>query len=93
MKIELFKLTSDPLTVVIEGKDAATVKDVLSQPGTGKLLDKAYEEDTLLQALEDTSTLIGNLGELRVNGAVATLDTDVKDSDIIMFVQRVDGGR
>ena len=45
MRVELFRMASEPVTIEVEG-DEATVKQVLSAPGSGKVLGEP--ERTLL---------------------------------------------
>jgi len=48
MKVELYRLSAEPLTVEVEAD--ATVKQVLSAPGTGAILGD--DEHSLLEAAE-----------------------------------------
>ena len=45
MKVELFRMASEPITIEVEGEEA-TIKQVLSAPGSGKVLGE--EEKTLI---------------------------------------------
>ena len=65
MKVELYRLSAEPITVEVEAD--ATVKQVLSAPGTGAVLGD--EDHSLLEAAERRYGGLDQLGTLRVNGS------------------------
>jgi len=89
MKVELFRLSADPLTIEVEG-DSATIKQVLSAPGSGKVLGE--EDRTLLDVATERYGGVEGLGNLRVNSRPATLDTEVHEGDTILIIPKVEGG-
>ncbi|MBM4030156.1 MAG: MoaD/ThiS family protein [Planctomycetes bacterium] len=89
MKVELYRLSAEPITVEVEAD--ATVKQVLSAPGTGCILGD--EDSTLLEAAERRYGGLDQLGTLRVNGAAATLETRVTEGATILIIPKVEGGR
>jgi len=88
MRVEIFRLAGEPIT--IEVQEGATVKDVFSQPGTGKVVG---HDGNLLEAANELYGGIDGLGTLRVNSAPATLDTAVQPGATILIIPRVEGGR
>jgi len=90
MKVELFRMASEPLTIEVEG-DEATIKQVLTAPGSGKVLGD--DERTLLEVAQERYGSVDGLGNLRVNGSAATLDTVVREGQTILIVPKVEGGR
>lgn len=88
MKVEIFRLTGEPVT--IEVQENGTIRDVFSHPESGKVIGK---EGTLLEAAEQTYGSIETLGNLRVNGSAATLDTKVTAGSTILIVPKVEGGK
>ncbi len=88
MKVELYRSSADPLTVEVEAD--ATVKQVLSAPGTGAILGD--DDHSLLEAAERRYGGLEQLGTLRVNGAAATLETRVTDGQTILIIPKVEGG-
>jgi molybdopterin converting factor small subunit len=87
MKVEIFRLTGQPVS--IEVKENGTVRDVFSHPDSGKVIGK---EGSLLEAAEDAYGSIEALGNLRVNGSAATLDTKVTAGSTILIIPKVEGG-
>lgn len=87
MKVEIFRLTGQPVRIEVQG--TGTVRDVFSHPDSGKVLGR---EGTLLEAAEEVYGSIEALGTLRVNGAGATLDTPVTDGATILLIPKVEGG-
>ena len=90
MKVELFRLSADPITIEVAG-DSATVKQVLSAPRSGKVLGE--DDRTLLDVATERYASVDGLGNLRVNGSAATLDTVVHEGDTILIIPKVEGGR
>ena len=90
MKVELFRMASEPLTIEVEG-DEATIKQILSAPGSGKVLGE--DERTLIDVANERYGNIAGLGNLRVNGSAATLDTVVSEGQTILIIPKVEGGR
>ena len=87
MKVEIFRLTGQPVRIEVHG--TGTVRDVFSHPDSGKVLGR---EGSLIEAAEDAYGSIEGLGTLRVNGAGATLDTPVTDGATILLIPKVEGG-
>jgi len=87
MKVEIFRLTGQPVT--IEVAENGTVRDVFSHPDSGKVIGR---EGSLLEAAEDAYGSIEALGNLRVNGSAATLDTRVTAGSTILIIPKVEGG-
>jgi molybdopterin converting factor small subunit len=87
MKVEIFRLTGQP--VMIEVTEGGTVRDVFSHPDSGKVIGR---EGSLLKAAEDSYGGIQALGNLRVNGSAATLDTPVTAGSTILIIPKVEGG-
>ena len=90
MKVELFRLSADPITIEVAG-DSATVKQVLSAPRSGKVFGE--DDRTLLDVATERYGSVDGLGNLRVNGSAATLDTVVHEGDTILIIPKVEGGR
>ena len=88
MKVEIFRLSGEPVSV--EVRENGTVKDAFSAPESGKVVGRP--EQNLLDAAEDAYGGISQLGTLRVNGASATLDTQVRAGATILIIPKVDGG-
>ena len=88
MKVEIFRLAGEPIQVEVQ--DGGTVKDVFSAEGSGKVLG---QDGNLLDAAEDHYGGIDRLGNLRVNGAAATLDTPVEAGATILIIPKVEGGQ
>ena len=88
MKVEIFRLTGEPVS--IEVQENGTIRDVFSHPDSGKVIGK---EGSLLKAAENTYGSIEALGNLRVNGSAATLDTPVTTGATILIVPKVEGGK
>lgn len=87
MKVEIFRLTGQPVT--IEVVENGTVRDVFSSPDSGKVIGR---DGPLLKAAEDSYGSIQALGTLRVNGSAATLDTPVTAGSTILIIPKVEGG-
>lgn len=87
MKVEIFRLTGQPVT--IEVQENGTVRDVFSHPDSGKVIGR---EGSLLKAAEQAYDSIQALGNLRVNGSAATLDTPVTAGATILIIPKVEGG-
>ena len=87
MKVEIFRLTGQPVRIEVQG--TGTVRDVFSHPDSGKVLGR---EGSLIEAAEEVYGSIEGLGTLRVNGAGATLDTPVTDGATILLIPKVEGG-
>ncbi len=88
MKVEIFRLTGEPVS--IEVQENGTIRDVFSHPDSGKVIGK---DGSLLKAAENTYGSIEALGNLRVNGSAATLDTPVTTGATILIVPKVEGGK
>ncbi len=88
MKIDVYRLSSEPITVEVEAD--ATVKQVLSAPGTGAVLGD--DDHSLLEAAERRYGGLDQLGTLRVNGAAASLETRVTEGSTILIIPKVEGG-
>jgi len=87
MKVEIFRLTGTPVTVDIP--DNGTVRTVFATPESGKVIGK---DGSLIEAAERTYGSISALGNLRVNGFPATLDTPVTSGATILIIPKVEGG-
>jgi molybdopterin converting factor small subunit len=87
MKVEIFRLTNEP--VIVEVTQDGTVKDVFTHPDSGKVL---RHEGTLLEAANELYGGIERLGTLRVNGVPATLETHVTEGATILIIPKVEGG-
>jgi molybdopterin converting factor small subunit len=87
MKVEIFRLAGQPVT--IEVKENGTIRDVFSHPDSGKVIGR---DGSLLEAAEDVYGSIEALGNLRVNGSAATLDTRVTAGSTILIIPKVEGG-
>ena len=87
MRVEIFRLTGQPVTIDVE--ENGTVKDVFSHPESGKVIGR---EGSLLEAAEEAYGSIQALGNLRVNGSAATLDTPVTAGATILIIPKVEGG-
>lgn len=87
MKVEIFRLTGEP--VIIDVQENGTVKDVFSHPDSGKVIGR---EGSLLEAAEEAYGSIQSLGTLRINGSSATLDTPVTAGSTILIIPKVEGG-
>ena len=68
MKVEIFRLTGQP--VAVEVQENGTVRDVFSHPDSGKVIGR---EGSLLKAAEEAYGSINALGNLRVNGSAETI--------------------
>ena len=90
MKVELFRMASEPITIEVEG-DEATIKQVLTARGSGKVLGE--DERTLLEVAQERYGSIDGLGNLRVNGSAATLETVVREGQTILIIPKVEGGQ
>ena len=92
MRVELFRMASEPITIEVEG-DEATIKQVLSAPGSGKVLGE--DERTLIEVAQERygGNGVDGLGSLRVNGSAATLDTVVREGQTILIIPKVEGGK
>lgn len=88
MKVEIFRLAGDPITV--EVKDGGTIRDVFSAEGSGQVLG---QDGNLLEAAGEQYGGLDRLGSLRVNGAAATLDTPVEAGATILIIPKVEGGK
>ena len=89
MRIEIFRMASEPITIEVAG-DSATVKQVLSAPGSGKVLGE--EDRTLLDVANERYGGVEGLGNLRVNGSAATMETIVREGMTILIIPKVEGG-
>jgi molybdopterin converting factor small subunit len=87
MKVEIFRLTGTPVSVEIP--DNGTVRSVFANPDSGKVIGK---EGSLIEAAERTYGSVSALGNLRVNGFPATLDTPVTPGATILIIPKVEGG-
>ena len=87
MKVEIFRLTGQPVS--IEVAENGTIKDVFSSPESGKVIGR---EGSLLEAAEEAYGSIEALGTLRVNGSAATIDTPVTAGSTILIIPKVEGG-
>jgi len=87
MKVEIFRLTGQPVTIEVE--ESGTVRDVFSHPDSGKAIGR---EGSLLKAAQEVYGSVEALGTLRVNGAAATLDTPVSEGATILLIPKVEGG-
>ena len=88
MKVEIFRLTGEPVS--IEVRENGTVRDVFSHPDSGKVLGK---DGSLRDAADEEYSGVEGLGTLRVNGASAGLDTPVRAGTTILIIPKVEGGR
>ena len=91
MKVELFRMASEPSTIEVEGVEEATIKQVLSAPGSGKVLGE--DERTLIDVANERHGGVAGLGNLRVNGSAATLDTVVSEGQTILIIPKAEGGQ
>ena len=89
MKVELFRMASEPITIEVEGEEA-TIKQVLSAPGSGKVFGE--EDRSLIDVANERYGGVAGLGSLRVNGSAATLDTVVHEGETILVIPKVEGG-
>ena len=87
MRVEIFRLTGQP--VAVEVQENGTVQDVFSHSDSGKVLGR---EGNLLTAAQELYGSLEQLGTLRVNGAAATLDTQVSAGATILIIPKVEGG-
>ncbi len=87
MKGEIWRLPGQPVTIDVQ--DNGTVRDVFSNPDSGKVIGR---EGSLLKAGEEAYGSIQELGTLRVNGSAATLDTPVTAGSTILIIPKVEGG-
>ncbi len=90
MQVEILRLTSEKVTVTVSENGCPTVQSALQSPGSGAVLGAPNE--TLEQAAQRTYGELSTLGEVRVNGAYATLSTAIRDGDRIMFIPKIEGG-
>ena len=92
MRVEISRVGSgDPMVIFVDG-DETTVKAVFSAATTGRLLN--HPELSLVEAARISfGNDLSNLGNLRVCGDNANLDTVVHDGDTIFIVPKIDGGR
>ena len=88
MKVEIFRLASQPVTLEVDG-DEASIKTLFSSPGSGAVLGNP--DLTFMQVANERGGLSA-IGNLRVNGVAATLDTVVKEGDTILLIPAVEGG-
>jgi hypothetical protein len=94
MRIEIFRVTSSPVSIEMEGNDeGVTIRDVFNEPGTGKVIGR--DDETLLEAIESEygDAGIEKLGSIRVNSISATLDTVVYGGAAIVIIPKVKAGR
>jgi len=89
MKVELFRMASEPVVIEVAG-DSATIKQVLSAPGSGQVVGDP--DRTLIDVANERYGGVANLGNLRVNGMAAGLDTVVHEGQTILIVPKVEGG-
>jgi len=87
MRVEIFRLTGQPVT--IEVQENGTIRDVFSQPESGRVIGR---EGPLLEAAQWSYGSIEALGTLRVNGSAANLDTPVTAGSTILIIPKVEGG-
>ena len=87
MRVEIFRLTGQP--VALEVQEPGTVRDVFSHPDSGKVLGR---EGDLLTAAQELYGALDQLGNLRVNGSAATLETPVTAGATILIIPKVEGG-
>ena len=87
MEVEIYRLASEP--VILQVSDGGTVRDVFSHPSSGKAIGR---EGSLLDAAEEAYGSIEALGNIRVNGLSANLDSPVPDGATILVVPKVQGG-
>jgi len=90
MKVELFRMAAEPVMIEVEG-EGATVKQVLTAPGSGRVLGE--EDRSLLELAQERYGSIEGLGNLRVNGSAATLETVVHEGQTILIIPKVEGGK
>jgi len=90
MKVELFRMAAEPVMIEVEGEEA-TVKQVLTAPGSGRVLGE--EDRSLLELAQERYGSIEGLGNLRVNGSAATLETVVHEGQTILIIPKVEGGK
>ena len=87
MKVEIYRLASEPVT--LEVSDGSTVRDIFSHPLSGKAIGR---EGSLLDEAEEAYGSIEALGNIRVNGLSANLDSAVPDGATILIIPKVQGG-
>jgi molybdopterin converting factor small subunit len=87
MKVEIFRLTGSPLSLDVQ--DNTTVRSVFAHPDSGKVIGK---EGSLIEAAERSYGSVAAMGNLRVNGFPATLDTPVTPGATILIIPKVEGG-
>ena len=87
MKVEIYRLASEPVT--LEVSDGSTVRDIFSHPSSGKAIGR---EGSLLDEAEEAYGSIEALGNIRVNGLSANLDSSVPDGATILIIPKVQGG-
>ena len=88
MKVEIFRLTGSPISLDVP--DNATVRSVFAHPDSGKAIGKCGL--SLIEAAEQTYGNITAMGNLRVNGYPATLDTPVAAGATILIIPKAEGG-
>jgi len=82
-------MASEPISVEVVG-DSATVKQVLSAPKSGRVLGE--DDRTLIEVANERYGGVDGLGNLRVNGSAAMLETVVHEGDTILIIPKVEGG-
>ena len=87
MKIEIFRLASQPVVVEVSGK--GTVRDALEAPDSARAIGR---EGTLMDAAVEVYGSVERLGSFRVNGAPADLDTPVVEGATLLIIPKVEGG-
>jgi hypothetical protein len=87
MKVEVFRLTGQPITLDVP--ENGTVRSVFANPESGKVIGKS---GSLIEAAEETYGSISSLGNLRVNGYPATLDTPITPGSTILIIPKAEGG-
>jgi molybdopterin converting factor small subunit len=88
MKVEIFRLTGQPISVDVP--ENATVRSVFAHPESGKAIGKCGV--SLIEAAENAYGSVAAMGNLRVNGYPATLDTPVAAGATILIIPKAEGG-
>jgi len=87
MKVEVFRLTGQPISLDVP--ENGTIRSVFAHPESGRVIGK---DGSLIEAAERSYGSISAMGNLRVNGFPATLDTPVTPGATILIIPKVEGG-
>jgi molybdopterin converting factor small subunit len=88
MKVEVFRLTGQPISLDVA--ENGTVRSVFAHPESGKVIGKCGM--SLIEAAEQAYGSVSAMGNLRVNGFPATLETPVTAGATILIIPKVEGG-